>query len=364
MSSSARQQARRENALRRLVQHVPPEVLRDWSRDDIMGELRAREPTLFRAVVGPAELRFLRLQRVLPLPERKDTRVPDDAPRQSTMPLSAAYVEALDKAATDMANRHEYPKLVGSTRLEMIDKHELELCTAYQRDVVNEHRVDQIANALDLRAFGSLLVAKRDGKYWVVDGQHRRLAALKRDDITRLSCVVFDSRSIADEANLFALLNMSRVAVSATDKFRALVAGDDPVAVALHESLAAIGVHVAKNANSANQLASIAYVYGMAKRNFERTEAILCTVQTLCDEQPMHGDIIKALDYLDSRIEGGVTQDRLLARLRRIGVGRLMDTIRKARSTRGGREQIALRVLGEINSGLAEPKRFLLKDLP
>ena len=66
----------------------------------------------------------------------------------------------------------------------MIPKTELEVDSAYQRNKINQRRVDTLTRTWDWIACGCLVVALRDDNQWfVMDGQHRKLAADQRSDI-------------------------------------------------------------------------------------------------------------------------------------------------------------------------------------
>jgi len=83
----------------------------------------------------------------------------------------------------------------------MIPKSELEVDHAYQRDRINQRRVEELARAWDWIACGCLVVALRDDNKWfVVDGQHRKLAADQRSDIRELPCLVFETAGRREEA--------------------------------------------------------------------------------------------------------------------------------------------------------------------
>lgn len=109
----------------------------------------------------------------------------------------------------------------------------LRLCVdmTYQRERFCEGKVLGIAAAWNNGAAGVLTVSQRaDGSYYVIDGNHRREAALRRGDIPTLPCRVVTGLDLAGEASLFRSLNMYRTNVSAYTKYRsALVAGDETV---------------------------------------------------------------------------------------------------------------------------------------
>ncbi len=134
-------------------------------------------------------------------------------------------------------------------RFTNLDKRRISIDHAYQRDSVVEARVNRIAAELSWVKFGTITVIRRqDGTYWCIDGQHRLLAALKRSDIPRVPCMVFNAFSRVQEAEGFLGINMDRGAVKMFDKFNGLMAANDPVAVAMKEMVEGSGYKIAKGA--------------------------------------------------------------------------------------------------------------------
>ncbi len=123
-----------------------------------------------------------------------------------------------------------------------IHKNLLNVDKEYQRTSVSWTRVNEIASSWSWKACGVLSVAKRpDSSLWVFDGQHRKLGADKRADITTLPCIVFDSEVVAEEAQAFYDVNTNRGNMPWTDKFRALIAANDPTAMQVKEMVESEG---------------------------------------------------------------------------------------------------------------------------
>lgn len=115
-----------------------------------------------------------------------------------------------------------------------------------QRDVIRA-RVKHLANPFNPALVGIFTVSVRDGVdggNFVVDGQHRTLAA--RDagyNDLRVPCDLKYGLSRADEAILFLGQNDSRP-VSAIDKFRVGLLGGDPDCVGVQAVLNEFGLRV------------------------------------------------------------------------------------------------------------------------
>lgn len=84
----------------------------------------------------------------------------------------------------------------------------------------NQARVDKLAANFDPEQVGTLTVNKRDGKFYVIDGNHRRLAMLEMGwGDQQVQCWTYDGLTEQEEAEKFLKLN-DVLAVSAFARFR------------------------------------------------------------------------------------------------------------------------------------------------
>lgn len=121
-----------------------------------------------------------------------------------------------------------------------------ELCIdeRYQRSVlrVGYKNIQGIARRFDWRKFTPVIVARWEGRYYVVDGQHRTYGALLRG-LSEVPCMVFDAPpSVAAEA--FAAINESVTRIHKLQVFGARVAAGDPEAVAINSACREVGVEI------------------------------------------------------------------------------------------------------------------------
>ena len=76
----------------------------------------------------------------------------------------------------------------------------------------------------------TFLVSHRDGRYFVVDGQHRMLALRERGDTeVRVACVIFEGLVTAEEAKRFRRTQQDRKSLSSVDFFRSGLIEGDPL---------------------------------------------------------------------------------------------------------------------------------------
>jgi len=211
--------------------------------------------------------------------------------------------------------------------------------TTYQRDYNISHVLEK-ARTFNYFACGALLVMRRpDGSYFIVDGQQRWRAAMIRDDIKTLDCLVIEaSGKIADEAQAF--LEASKVwTLSAYHKHRALYAFGDPAAVLMEEAANASGYKIVPMSRKTNH-----------------TVGCVSTMRTYATCLP---DVFVELFELCAAIYDGKPIDKVI--LRGLGWGE-----RHFRKQRGGSDSFldpkVKRALITLGSGRLKAKIVLMAE--
>lgn len=109
----------------------------------------------------------------------------------------------------------------------------------YQRKLLGT-KVDSIVNNYDANLMDDILVSKRDGQYWVVDGGHR-VAAMRKMGFKEASCRVIYGLTYEEEAKLFADFNTSRRHLQSGDVLVAKIESKDVHAMSMVAVLNAYG---------------------------------------------------------------------------------------------------------------------------
>lgn len=139
---------------------------------------------------------------------------------------------------------------------------------AYQREL-NPSRVKKIAAEFDERIANEPKVSKRDGHYYVFDGQHTIAARKLRNkglDLPIL-CKVYTGLTAGDEALLFAQQTGESAVLTAGDRMKALIYGGDPVAIGFMKATEGVGLHLDYNQRQgANRIACIGTAFNEFKR--------------------------------------------------------------------------------------------------
>ena len=115
----------------------------------------------------------------------------------------------------------------------------------YQR-ALNMNRVKHYVNKFDYDVLGVPLVNYREGKYYVIDGQHR-IEALKIKGIKTVLCQVLVGLNYEDEARKFVKLNSDRQPLSANQKFAGRVESGEEIANKIVEILKSNGFDYNRN---------------------------------------------------------------------------------------------------------------------
>lgn len=142
--------------------------------------------------------------------------------------------------------------------LQFLPPAELGIDPAYQRSAEggdSQALIRRIAQDWDWDLCQPLVVARRQQDqgeaFYVIDGQHRLLAAKLRGDIAQLPCNIRSYPNVSAEAASFVKLNQQRKPLSKLDLFKAAVASGDEEACAIVEAMEDAGLRVAPHGNPA-----------------------------------------------------------------------------------------------------------------
>ena len=126
-----------------------------------------------------------------------------------------------------------------------------------------QSRVARIANSMDDRKLGILMVCPVGDAYHLIDGQHRAMAVMQFAGPNELiQCNVYkDCTTPAQAADLWTGANMNRAKPAACDAFIvAVTAGNEPE-VAVNKIIVAAGLAVGKSSTGIRAVAACTQVY-------------------------------------------------------------------------------------------------------
>ena len=223
-----------------------------------------------------------------------------------------------------------------------ISKHKLQIDESYQRGAASKTRIDFIAKNWDWQLVGTLSVfARGKGEYFVYDGGHRLRAALLRDDIDRLPCIVFDSNAgIENEARAFVGKNTLLTNVSATDRYKAAVLAGEPVCSHAANILANLGLEVVRGGASRNQVSCIGSIISAVSRNAAVAESVLKFCRDMIRESHISGQVFWGLFLVCHHFADEVDILRKYGKvLKRMSMEEIETYIRRYKAEVGGRGQ-------------------------
>lgn len=122
---------------------------------------------------------------------------------------------------------------------------ELSRSTNYQRDI-SEVFVAEKVRDFDVNLLNVVKVSSRDGKLFILDGQHTATIIMKKSgsEDTLVWCMVYSDLTEQEEARLYALQGGRRLTL--VDKHKANIVAEDKATLDVEEVLDELGLRVAR----------------------------------------------------------------------------------------------------------------------
>lgn len=250
-------------------------------------------------------------------------------------------------------------------KLEYLDKNLLTVDHAYQRSVSNA-RATKLARRWNWLACGVLIVAIRHGKHFIVDGQHRWAAAMKRQDITSLPCLVFESTETKEEAVAFRDSNKERKGMNSNELWAAEIIGEDEATMYADRLIAEAG-RVPSHKTGPGSVRCLSVVVGYIRSNREVFDKVWPIAVRLCEGFVFHERVLSSLMHIESNLIGGgsITSPRWTSRLYALGYEGVLAAANRAAAyySRGGARVWASGVVLSLNKGCRVNKLELRGDI-
>lgn len=212
---------------------------------------------------------------------------------------------------------------------------------------------------------GTISVCERDdGTLAVFDGKQRTLAALKRNDISHLPCMIYRLQSIPEEASAFLGIQTGRKAVSAIEKFNGLLYSNDKMATFLEEVIATSGYKVQKS--SANySLGCVSAALSCAEMGKELFRDAFPLIAEIHGGAAIEQRVMLGVCYLFKISRAEIDNAFARARVVKIGHVELAKSIQTASAVAGYRDRtvFAKGIVDRFNRSLRS-NRITIFDLP
>ena len=217
----------------------------------------------------------------------------------------------------DKVERYDWVKPDDNGRQCKVAVDELKVDHAYQRPEVSDKNTLAIARGFNWVAFNSIVVMERaNGDKYVVDGQQRLLAALRRGDIREVPCVLFKSDGREHEARAFISLNVRRVNVPAVAKFNASVRAalnpEKPIA----DWLATIGLTVTESGKDMKGVDFPTALIRSWKLDMDNCKKAIAIQRDVNGTEPLHSVCHKGICWL---LHNGIDVEEHADKLKRLG---------------------------------------------
>lgn len=169
----------------------------------------------------------------------------------------------------------------------------------YQRAPESEAKALKMASEWSWVACGALTVGRRgDSSLWVIDGQNRLEAALRRADIDRLPCMVYDVAHKPEEARGFLHVNTHRKAMSSADRHPAMVLIGDQCARVVDE-LCTVAQRRIANVAGPHSVRCVTQMARCVSQNEDALRRIWPLLTELCRGRPLHERLLTGLHYIE-----------------------------------------------------------------
>lgn len=235
----------------------------------------------------------------------------------------------------------------------LLSKNALVVDHSYQRKAILK-RVLQIAQKWSWLACGVILVARRNGHLYVVDGQHRVSAALKRSDIETLPCLVFETDSAHEEAAGFYDANTGRRMPTALEKWKAQLMRGDEATMFVDAMIRAAGRAPSASAGP-TEVRCLTSMLSAATKDRALLMRVWPLIVEVCHGHVLHERVFEGLMWLESNLPEGqsLTRKRWRDKLMSIGYTGLLDAAQRAATfyARGGSKVWAMGMLEALNKG-------------
>lgn len=230
---------------------------------------------------------------------------------------------------------------INGEKSEIISLPIYKLNTTYtsQRALRNKALAESIANNFDTNLFNPIVVSYRDGKWFVIDGQHRLYGAKKRfGDDYLMECKVIRGLAQSEESALFVKLNDSSKPLQYADKAKGLFYANDETIVSLTNICKKNGVELGidddKRAVSDGRITAIkALVVTYNKIGKEQTDRLVRLLNDTWDGaySAFRQEMIKAVGYILSLYSRELDDSKFIKKLTKINPS---DLIRMAKNDR------------------------------
>ena len=204
-------------------------------------------------------------------------------------------------------------RVIRRSEIEWVPLDKLEVSPLAQREI-RPAWVAELAANLDLEQIGALTINERNGRYYIIDGQHRaeamRMFGFNNE---KLQCFTYHGLTVEEEAEMFLKLN-NRLKVSTMDEFNIAVQAGRKDPVEINRIVNEAGLHVASGGEGAVR------AVGKLQKVYSRSGSMVLatTLAIIRDAYGTHGfsaEVIDGIGLFVDRYSDQMDQDKLVKAL-------------------------------------------------
>jgi len=250
--------------------------------------------------------------------------------------------------------------------LKWVDKYALHVDGRYQREMVSENKVRDLAASWNWLAYQPITVVQRaDGSLWVLEGGQRVRAALRRDDVPKLPAWVHEVGLLEQEAAAFEETNRRRTTVDAFHNHRALVVAKDAVAIEVDAIVRSVGYEVVAGQRPYG-FQSVRALERAVKTDPQIARDVMVFLASLAEDgEPITKAVLEGTFYAARalRPKHDILSGRWATKLAAAGLGGLNAACTRHAQVvgQGGQKICAQAILGVLNKGARKKLSFDLE---
>lgn len=236
----------------------------------------------------------------------------------------------------------------------MINSQDIVSDDSYQRPV-DYRRVKKIVSGFNPQLVNPIKVSKRDGKYYVFDGQHTLRALVLRNDEKDLpvECKVYENLTKEQEAKLFSEQNGFSKGVDINAKLKALYVAGDVNIIELKSGIEKAGfIFDFSNSKGNRKIVCCRTVYDIyRKSSIETLQKVLQIIMEAWggESDSIRKEIISGVYLFHVKYEGEYDERTLVDKLRKTAAVKIVRD--GSASISGGNKRFARQILNIYNKG-------------